>query len=148
MTIGATHDVWVGAGKVEDAGIFVPFFHARDKQQVEDLFSDGFLMGDADYGGWGEHKVHVLFSTRKAGYGYPNTHPTHDRRIRTLGKAKQAHVIRPAVYTTGPTGIVASEMKGNDHCCSGTGCEYRVNCGLYCIEVETGGCAVISDVCP
>lgn len=132
--------VWAASEKVEEAGIFVPYFHARDKTLVADLLNDGFL---DETEGWGSYTLHALFSTAGATY----TTPAHRRRLRTLTKAKKAHVIRPSRQYAAPEGTILSNDPSKEHCCSAGRCIHVTDSSLNCIEVESV-CAVWSDACP
>jgi hypothetical protein len=132
--------VWIATEKVEEAGVFVPYYHARDKTLVEGLLSDGFL-DNAD--GWGSYKIHVLLSTAGASY----SGPAHGQRMRTISKAKEAHVVRPSLLYAAPGGTITAEDDGKEHCCSAGQCIKLTNTNFYCTQVETG-CTLVSDVCP
>ncbi len=132
--------VWTATEKVDEAGIFVPYFHARDKAKVNDLVSEGFL--DAA-NGWATYKVHALFSTAFKSY----SGPSHGQRIKTITKAKKANVIRPSRMATAPDGTVIASTKGNKYCCIGLNCEYNGNEDFHCTENSAGGCDLMSDPC-
>ena len=132
--------VWVATERVEAAGIFVPYYHARDKGSVEDLFDDGFLRDDE---GWGNYEVHKLFSSKTAGYG----NPEHKRRMRTVENAKKYNVIRPITVRAAADGTVVLGSKGNQYCCRSGACQWNGDADSYCSAAEGGGCSLISDEC-
>lgn len=138
--INAADPVWAATEKVHEAGIFVPYYHARDKAKVNDLVSEGFL--DAT-NGWASYNVHALFSTAYKDY----SGPANAQRIKTITKAKKANVIRPLRMTTAPDGTITVSTKGNSQCCNGLACEPSNNQELYCAETTDGVCNIYSDPC-
>jgi len=139
--INSSHAVWTATDAVGEAGIFVPYFHARDKKAVKDVFQDGFLQ---DTEGWGKYHAHALFSTRLADY----TTPDHARRLRTIGKAKRAKLIRPITRgSTSAISVMALAPGGKRHCCRDGACQFNGDEDFYCSEVIGGGCSLSSDWC-
>ncbi len=132
--------VWTASEKVEEAGIFIPYYHARDKTLVADLLNDGFL---DETEGWGSYNLHVLFSTAGSTY----TTPAHRQRLRTLTKAKKANVVRPSRLYAAAEGTILSNDPSKEHCCDGGSCIHVSDLSLCCTEVESA-CSAWSDPCP
>jgi hypothetical protein len=138
MEIDMTGPVWRATGQVDEAGIFIPYYHAGQKSDVQALFNNGFVDDEA---GWGRYKVHALFSTRALDYAVPG----HAIRRATLRKAKHVRVIRPRITRTLAEENFATMGKGNSRYCSGPGCTWCGDPDCYCSTTATNECSLMSD---
>ena len=138
MEIDTTSDVWMATENVDEAGIFIPYYHADDKQDVVALFTKGFV---DDEKGWGTYKVHALFSTRALDYIVPG----HAIRRATVRKAKHLSVIRPRVTLFVDEENYTTMGKGNSHYCTSTACNSCSHDGHYCSTTENNECSLMSD---
>jgi hypothetical protein len=87
-------ELWAATEQVDDARIFVPYLHSRDKQAASDVFGKYGFLNPHNTGGWAEEEVRVLFTTSLNDL-LNSTDPMDAMRLESLTRAKSACIIRP-----------------------------------------------------